>query len=500
MIDIKTVMLCLLIVEGLLGVLMLLSLNVQKQYQGYTLWSISLLMLAASNVFFIARGIIPDYMSILLGNLLTIGSLLLMAEALHRFYTGTRLPYGVYGILVLSAIFLIYGIQTENIAIRSLIISGAVISITVLMIQIVRARAPPGHIPSRYLLLSLVAITIIMTARGVEWMLIPAGRSFFEQTALNISLYLGTMIALLSTTFMFLLLNSNRLATELSDSHTKTAELLTELDTENKKLDQKVQERTERIHDLMLQKDQFITQVAHDLRTPLTPLVALVPLLRYEIKDPDTAIMLDILEKNVSYLRSMTEQLVVLANLNCQNSITDTSEKQLAGLIEKAISINAGLIEEQEITIEVAIPESLNVCVSNIFGVTIFSNLINNAIKYNVKSGHITITGAEEDSMVLVSIRDTGIGMSTEVIKRIWDELYVCDMSRTDPLSKGLGLSMVEKIVTLHGGDITASSPGPGSGSEFLVRLPRDCGDICTIPPYPSTSHFSPVPKPPVSD
>lgn len=92
------------------------------------------------------------------------------------------------------------------------------------------------------------------------------------------------------------------------------------------------------------------------------------------------------------------------------------------------------------------------------------------------------MTGTEQDSMVLVSIRDTGIGMSEDTIKRIWDELYICDMSRNDPLSKGLGLSMVKKIVTLHGGDITAYSQGSGRGSEFLVRLPRDCVETCTIP------------------
>jgi signal transduction histidine kinase len=69
--------------------------------------------------------------------------------------------------------------------------------------------------------------------------------------------------------------------------------------------------------------------------------------------------------------------------------------------------------------------------------------------------------------------------MQEETLEQIWDELYINDLSRSDPASKGLGLSMVRKIVALHGGDITAASPGVGKGSVFIIRLPRFCVDNC---------------------
>lgn len=185
------------------------------------------------------------------------------------------------------------------------------------------------------------------------------------------------------------------------------------------------------------------------------------------------------MEKNVKNLQYMAEQLIKLAGLNSQASIVDYHERDLASLIQEAVMVNSGLIEEREIKVEMVFPPSMRVCVSKVFGVTIFSNVINNAVKYNVRQGRIIISAREEDTMIAVSIADTGVGMQEETLEQIWDELYINDLSRSDPASKGLGLSMVRKIVALHGGDITAASPGIGKGSVFIIRLPRFCVDDC---------------------
>jgi signal transduction histidine kinase len=490
MIDLQTLIISLLIVEGLLSILMILTATIQKNYPGFTIWSISLVSQAISSLFLFLRGVIPDILSILFTNLLAVFGLVLMAESLHRFYTDTRLNRGYYLILIPVAVLDIYfTLADDRIEMRSLVISVSSVLVILAIIRIIWKNAPKGSAPALYLSLALMAFAIEMGVRGTEWILNPYGRSVFEVSVFNVGLYIVAIITILTITFMYLLINFQRLAEELNDSHLTTTRLVTDLEARNRDLeqatllmrdlnlilDQKVQDRTEEIRNLLLQKDHFINQVAHDLRTPLTPLVALIPLLREDICDPESARLIDILDKNVNNMRHMTEQLVKLANLNCHGSITDFQEVNLAAMIQDAVWKNSDSIRDQVIVVEMNVPPDLTICISKLFGFTIFSNIINNAVRYNVREGRITITAAEKGGTVSVSFADTGIGMKKEVIDKIWDELYISDPSRSDPGSKGFGLSMVRKIVSLHGGEVTASSPGPGMGSVVVVRLKRSC-------------------------
>lgn len=480
MVDLPTLMISLMIVEGLLAFLMVLIAHIQTNYPGFSIWTFSLVTLAASMLFLLLRGVVPEVISVVIGNLLLLFSLLLMAESLHRFFTDrpmTRWPYLV--LVPVGLLILWFTVVDNTITIRSGIISLTSILLILLIVRVIRTCAPKGNLPSRYLTAALLCLAAVMGVRGCEWFISPGNRDFFEQTTINAGLYVMAIITLLTITFMFLLLHVHRLSSSLQEAHAQTARLLEDLDEKNRELDQKVQERTQKINHLLMQKDQFITQIAHDLRTPLTPLIALVPLIKLEIEGDEGERLFSLMEKNVKNLQYMAEQLIKLAGLNSQASIVDYHERDLASLIQEAVMVNSGLIEEREIKVEMVFPPSMRVCVSKVFGVTIFSNVINNAVKYNVRQGRIIISAREEDTMIAVSIADTGVGMQEETLEQIWDELYINDLSRSDPASKGLGLSMVRKIVALHGGDITAASPGVGKGSVFIIRLPRFCVDNC---------------------
>ncbi|MDG6229850.1 MAG: HAMP domain-containing sensor histidine kinase, partial [Candidatus Thermoplasmatota archaeon] len=105
----------------------------------------------------------------------------------------------------------------------------------------------------------------------------------------------------------------------------------------------------------------------------------------------------------------------------------------------------------------------------------VFNNLITNAIKYSSKEGGTIILSADEDeTMVTVSIQDTGIGMSDSEIKNIFDEFYKADESRHDLDSSGLGLTITKKIIEKHCGTIWAESEGKGKGSTFFFTLPKE--------------------------
>lgn len=103
---------------------------------------------------------------------------------------------------------------------------------------------------------------------------------------------------------------------------------------------------------------------------------------------------------------------------------------------------------------------------------TIMENLVSNAINYNSDGGTITLSCEQEGYNQVLTIEDTGIGLTSEQTVRVFEDFYKADESRHDHNAHGLGLSIVRRIVTLYGGFVSVYSPGPGRGSTFQVVLP----------------------------
>ncbi len=266
---------------------------------------------------------------------------------------------------------------------------------------------------------------------------------------------------------------------EIKERNRDLEEIRAQMIRVNDGLEERVRERTrdleeskEQVEQLLIQKDQFIYQIAHDLRTPLTPVVAMLPLLIIGITDPDSKSLLEIFHKSIQYLQKMVEDIVLYTQLNRQYSITDYAEYNLHTLIASAVEANSFPAEQKEITIVMDIPEEIIIRLSKSHASQLFRNLINNAVKYNNFKGSITITAAEEREGVSVSIQDTGVGIDPDLMDKIWDEFTTGDPARRDPEAKGLGLAIVRRIIVLHGGRIQCSSEGTGKGSTFTLYLP----------------------------
>ena len=103
----------------------------------------------------------------------------------------------------------------------------------------------------------------------------------------------------------------------------------------------------------------------------------------------------------------------------------------------------------------------------------VFLNLLNNAAKYSDRGGHIWLTAERQGSDVVVSVRDTGIGIAADQLPRIFEMFSQVDRSlEKSQGGLGIGLTLVRRLVEMHGGSVEARSDGPGKGSEFIVRLP----------------------------
>jgi len=250
-----------------------------------------------------------------------------------------------------------------------------------------------------------------------------------------------------------------------------------ELSSLNKDLEKKVQERTAEVQHLLKQKDDFIGQLGHDLKNPLTPLVGLLPILRDKEKDPNIKEQLDVIINNVDYMKDLVVKILQLARLNSPNINFDIQDLNLSKEISDIISNQQIFFKENNFLVENNIKEDIIVKADKLRVEELIKNLFTNAVKYTLdEKGTIVIDAEKKDGFVTISITDKGIGITPEEINRVFDEFYKADESRHEMDSSGLGLSICKRIVERHGGRIWAESNGKGKGStfRFTLKLSKD--------------------------
>ena len=241
----------------------------------------------------------------------------------------------------------------------------------------------------------------------------------------------------------------------------------------NLHLEERVEERTAEITRLLKQKEDFITQLAHDLRSPLTPLVALMPMLRDKQVEPGSIKMADMAIRNIDYMEELVNQTVQLAKLNSTDAAEfDIQPLNLASVVKELLQTQQYNFTENSITTNNNIDEEITVAADKLRLTEVFINLATNAIKF-MPGGGVLIFDAELDGeFAIVSVKDSGIGISGEQADHIFDEFYKADQSRHDLGSAGLGLSICKRIVEKHGGGIWVESEGLGKGTAFLFTIP----------------------------
>jgi len=245
------------------------------------------------------------------------------------------------------------------------------------------------------------------------------------------------------------------------------------LSKSNEDLEKKVRERTEKIEKLLKEKDDLIIQLSHDLKTPLTPLMGLLPLVTDKIKDPDLKELMEISIKNVHYLSDIVSKTIDITRLDSGLAEFNFEDANLLLEVERVIKNNQYIFDNNEIIVENNIDDKITVKADKLRLRAVLDNIISNAVKYTSDNGNsITIDAKERDKYVVVSIKDKGIGLAKEHLDHIFDEFYKADSSRHDLDSNGLGLSICKRIVEKHGGSIWAESPGDGQGTTVFFTIP----------------------------
>lgn len=252
--------------------------------------------------------------------------------------------------------------------------------------------------------------------------------------------------------------------------------LLSRLDeslTQNEVLEKLVKERTEEVSNLLDLKDSLITAIAHELRTPLTPLTVLLPLLVEEEDYSKREEIIRIIEGNTARIANIVEQILHLATLGAMYAIEEVSEVHMLDRIENLLQVYTIAAKKKEITIITDIHPELVLITSPPHLISVLDNVISNAVKYSKQGGTIRIFAENNDCTIILHIRDDGMGMTREVLHRVFEPFFKADPSRHDRLSPGLGLSVTKRLVQAIGGNISIESDGPDRGTEVTLTFKK---------------------------
>lgn len=225
---------------------------------------------------------------------------------------------------------------------------------------------------------------------------------------------------------------------------------------------------------LELIRTEFVSNVTHELKTPLTSIRGFIETLRNGAMEDSVVAkkFLDIIDIEAERLYILINDILQLSEIESRQQDSNIATHNLHSIVEETISILQGVADRKHVSLDWEVQDGLKIVANKDRIKQMLINLIDNSIKYNVENGSVNIRAFKADKMIVFSIKDTGIGIPDEHISRIFERFYRVDKGRSRNMGgTGLGLSIVKHIVNLYNGDIKVHSQ-PGKGTEFIIRLP----------------------------
>jgi len=235
-------------------------------------------------------------------------------------------------------------------------------------------------------------------------------------------------------------------------------------------------------------KDRFIAVLSHDLRTPLTAILGWARVFKEHVADPRVLRKgAEVIERNATMQLGLIEQILDISRINAAKIELVLELVDVREVINATLDAMEPLAEAKGIQIERALKPKeprLTALDPKRFQQIIW-NLISNALKFTPKDGLVLVSLEYSERGFLMSVADTGKGMTAESIAHIFEPLWQADGSGGHG-GLGLGLAIVRNLVDLHGGSIHAESPGVDQGAVFRVEIPWS---------GPQTTQFDPKPR-----
>jgi len=242
--------------------------------------------------------------------------------------------------------------------------------------------------------------------------------------------------------------------------------------------EQVARQRAEELSEMDRRKDEFLAMLAHELRNPLAAIMTAIGILeRRPTEDTKEARMRGIIHRQTHHLARLVDDLLDVSRITRDKVELRKGRLDLLTVLHQVVGTIRPVAESRGLRLEVSLPrEPLWVSADATRLEQVFMNLLDNAAKYT-DSGHVTLQvekqGVDGSARAVVRVKDTGIGIPKEVQPYIFELFAQADTSlERSRGGLGIGLTLVRKLVQMHGGQVTVHSDGPGHGSEFVVKLP----------------------------
>jgi PAS domain S-box-containing protein len=241
------------------------------------------------------------------------------------------------------------------------------------------------------------------------------------------------------------------------------------------KMEEGLRQSDEALREADRRKDEFLALLAHELRNPLAPIRYALAANRKSGRTPEQKKRAEeVIERQVTHMSRLLDDLLDVSRITRGTLELKRDPTELTLVVGAAIETARPILDAKHHTLALDLPQqAVRLEADAVRLAQVFSNLLINAAKYTDPGGHIQLRAAQAGSEVVVAIRDNGIGIPADMMPRLFTLFSQAQtaLGRAEG-GLGVGLSLVRGLVTLHGGSVKALSDGPGSGSEFIVRLP----------------------------
>jgi PAS domain S-box-containing protein len=245
--------------------------------------------------------------------------------------------------------------------------------------------------------------------------------------------------------------------------------------TEEKEAEKRIYGLMTELKDADRRKDEFLATLAHELRNPLAPIRNSLEVMKHangsgEVIEQSRAMM----ERQLVQMVRLVDDLLDISRITRNKVELRKQRVELASILHHAIEMCQVFIQNSEHRIELNLPpEPIYLNADPVRLAQVFSNLLNNACKFTDSKGRIELTALRAGNDALVTVKDNGIGIPPEMLPKVFEMFTQINSSleRTQG-GLGIGLTLVQRLVEMHGGTVTARSSGVGTGSEFVVCLP----------------------------
>ena len=310
-------------------------------------------------------------------------------------------------------------------------------------------RTGPRGLTLSILLMAIIALSGTLTGHG------PYASYPAEQKLLLLQTFIAT------TTAMFLMFVST-----VEDRRRSTKQLATQV--------LELESAMEKIRFEDQAKTEFLAILAHELRNPLAPILSSLELIKVHARGrADTLRLISTAEKNAHNMSKLLDDLLEISRISGKKFKLKTRSVDIRECIQQAVQAVEPMIRERGHTLERATPaEPLYLDVDPLRIEQILVNLLSNAVKYTPPRGRIALTCTRDARYLLLTVRDTGVGIEKEMQGRIFEPFVQINRDSSVLGGVGIGLSLTKRLVEMHGGTIEVLSEGEGRGSEFRVRIP----------------------------